>query len=204
MTVLGPDPDPDPAYTNLDPADVLAGVKWIFNGVEYVGTATATGSPVDSAELATLIAAQLSALSIRRLTERQPLVTDVALVRGTNWRIPLTVDPIPDDWTRIELTARRHTSDTQSQSLLHIVLTNPAGDSDGLQILSGSPAANRAAGAITVTDGQAIANVTAAAVADVADGEYCWDCKVTSAAGIDQVARGTLFVERDVTRLAAA
>jgi|GEM_PF-2137683 len=160
--------------------------------------------PAAPNNLAVSIASLLSALSIRRLTERPPLVTDVMLMRGTDWRIPITVDGLPDDWTRIELTARRHNSDAQSQSLLHIVLSNPAADSDGLQILSGSPAADPAAGAIAVTDGQAIATVTAAAVAEVDNGEYCWDSKVTSAAGIEQVARGTLFIERDVTRLAVA
>jgi hypothetical protein len=156
----------------------------------------------DAGELATSVANQLSALSLRRLDSANRLATDITVVRGTTWRIPLTVDALPSDWTRIEFTARKG-SESQAASLLHIVLSAPGTESDGLKILRASQASDPSQGQITVLDDQAIATVVAAAVADVTDDEYCWDAKITTADGVDQINRGTLFVEKDVTRLVA-
>jgi hypothetical protein len=167
------------------------------------------GEPVESSSsnastLATAIAARLSTIAMRRLDSAAQLNTDHTVVRGTTWRIPLAVDDIPDDWTRIEFTARADSSQAQIDSLLHVIVSNPSDEeADGLQVLRGAAVvpADRDNAAIEVEDLRPICVVDADAVADVADGEYCWDCKVTSADGTDQINRGTLFVELDVTRL---
>ncbi len=161
------------------------------------------GRVTDSATLATAIAAQLAAQSLRRLSQAAPLVTDVTVKRGTTWRIPITVSDLPDDWSLIEFTARKN-SDAQADSLLYVVLTNPADDDDGLQILKAAPADDPSLGTIVVLDSTAVAVIAAIAVYDVEQGEYCWDCKVTTETGLEQVNRGTLFVENDVTRLTPA
>jgi len=171
----------------------------IVAGQDYYPISTVGGGGSD--ELATAISARLAVLAIRRLNDASRLLLDVTVIRGTTWRIPIATDDLAEGWTRIEFTARSSDRQSQADSLVHVVRSNPSEAGDGLQVLRSSPAVVASAGEITIVDDRPIATITADSVADVTPAEYLWDAKITSADGIEQISRGRLFVEPDVTRL---
>lgn len=156
---------------------------------------------IDSEQLATAVSSRLAVLAMRRLGDASRLVSDVTVTRGTTWRIPISSDDVAAGWTRIEFTARSSDRQSQADSLVHVVVSNPADDADGLRILGAETAVDASQGVITIVDDRPIATIDHEAVADVPTGEYCWDSKITTANGLDQISRGTLFVEPDVTRV---
>lgn len=144
------------------------------------------------------------ALNLSRLQQKfqQLPESSVSVTRGTTWQIPLEI--LADGWERVEVTARRRKSDDQSESLLHVVLTNPGDPADGLQIWLGSTDGFDAAdGEIDPGDSESVAvcTIQAATTAAAVPGEfYCWDAKVFAAGDVDPLAKGSLIVEPDVTR----
>ncbi len=157
------------------------------------------GGPIEYGTLSAALALQLASLSNKATAIS--LSTDVSVVRGTTWRIPIA--DLPVGWEKVELTVRSSDNAIQSESLLHVILTNPADADDGLLIFNASTVVTQADAAIDTGVSPPVCTVNAATSTAAIRGEYCWDAKVWVSGEPDELAFGKLFVENDVTRTVA-
>lgn len=159
--------------------------------------------PVSPTEIAEEVATRVAMQAIRDLLGTGLVATDRTVVRGTTWRIAMPFD-VPAIWDRMEFTVRQCGNHIQTRSSVWIRVTNPADDADGLQVLAGSIASDTDDATIVTEDVEApIVLVQATATQLIGPDAYAWDCKLFVGDEVTQEARGTLYVEADVTRTAA-
>lgn len=159
--------------------------------------------PVSPTEIAEEVATRVAMQAIRDLLGSGLVATDRTVVRGTTWRIAMPFD-VPATWDRMEFTVRQCGNHIQARSMVWIRVTNPADDADGLQVLAGSVASDATDATIVTEDVEApIVLVQATATQLVGPDAYAWDCKLFVGDEVTQEARGTIYVEADVTRTAA-
>ena len=126
----------------------------------------------------------------------------ISVARGTTWRIP--IGEIPESWKSIDVTVRKHDNQLQSQSLVHVHVTNPEDeDNDGLLVFNGSSEVDAEDGSVSISevDRTATCLIQATSNGESPTGTYCFDAKLTTEDGVDQIARGDVIVEEDVSRL---
>lgn len=154
---------------------------------------------IDPSPIAAAVAVLLKTSVIR--SANGLTITELSAVRGTTWALPIPIT-LPDGWTRIEVTARKESSDLQSESALHVAATNGGDAEDGLLIVAGVDA-NMNHGSIDTSGEVPLLRLDAVASTLLPIDQFCWDAKVWVGETVTQEARGTISVEKDITRTVA-
>lgn len=182
-------------------ADLTAG------GGTFVNTTDSLENLKDSiselpADIAADVAAELGGMGYTVADTDSVSTTTISKRRGDVWTITLLDLGAFGTWTKLWFTVKSDPlNDTDANSIIQILLTNPGAGTDGLQRLNAA-AATAAQGSIVVDDsatGDITVTIAAAASAQVVPGVYSFDVQILRAAGSTTMAEGSFTVRRDVT-----
>jgi hypothetical protein len=148
------------------------------------------------------IAAAAWAYATRTLTATAASTTSavtgsaLTITAGATYSATLSGMTIPADWLKLWLTIKADDAQTDAQSIVQVVESNPGVGTDGLLYLNGAAASSAALGALVVTQAAGTVAITLAAAATVLleRGVLAYDIKVLS--GTDTV---TLLTEGTAT-----
>jgi len=161
--------------------------------------------------LVSSIAAAVWAYATRTLTTTPSAISSqvsgssISQHRGDTWSFQLTGLGSVSGRVKLWFTVKNGVGNpTDADSMVQILLTEPADDDDGLQYLNGAVAADASQGSLTVDDedaGDITITIAAAATAVLSPGDgYVYDIQVATDSATTTLSDGSFAITEDVTR----